>query len=369
LTACVTGLALLGALGVVAVGASSATPRTVRSANAQKGFSIAFANATVGNTWHQTLIEGVSLVAKEARKDGIVTKWGTAVANNSPTDQANQIRSFIVQHYNAILLDATSSTALNGAIQEACNAHILVIAVDATVTAPCAYNVTENWPVDGIVETQFMAKVLHGHGNLIEIRGTAGTTPDEYMHQGIMSVLKKYPKMHIVGTVYADWTDTEAQQKIATLLPSLPTVNGVVDQGGDGAGAALAFEGAHLTVPPIIMGNRGNELRMWKQLVAKNPKYQSMSISSMPGIGTVAFWTIVALLRGVKHVPHTLYFPLMQITKGTLNAWIAATPVNRVATPFLTYAQTVKLIAADNKSGWGKTPGYFVALPTNLPIP
>ena len=45
---------------------------------------------------------------------------------------------------------------------------------------------------------------------------------------------------------------------------------GVVDQGGDGYGAAQAFAAAHKQRPTIIMGNRQDELSWWQEQKAKD---------------------------------------------------------------------------------------------------
>jgi len=77
--------------------------------------------------------------------------------------------------------------------------------------------------------------------------------------------VKEHPNFKIVASVNGDWDQTTAQKAVATILPSLPPLAGVVDQGGDGYGAAQAFVAAHKALPTIIMGNRQDELAWWKE--------------------------------------------------------------------------------------------------------
>ena len=91
----------------------------------------------------------------------------------------------------------------------------------------------------------------------------------------------KHPEFKIVNSVEGDWDQTTAQKAVATVLPSLPEIVGVVDQGGDGYGAAQAFAGAGRKQPIIIMGNRQDELAWWKEQKAKNG-YTTWSASIAP---------------------------------------------------------------------------------------
>lgn len=61
-----------------------------------------------------------------------------------------------------------------------------------------------------------------------------------------------------------DWAADVAQRAVAGVLPSLPKIDAVVTQGGDGYGAAQAFAPAKRETPIIIMGNREDELQWCK---------------------------------------------------------------------------------------------------------
>ena len=115
---------------------------------------------------------------------------------------------------------------------------------------------------------------------------------------GINETLKKYPDMKKVGTVYGNWDGTITQKQVATILPTLPQVDGVLDQGGDGYGAYQAFKAAGRPIPTIIMGNRQDELVLWKQM--KESGYKTYSVSSAPGMSTIAFWIAQQVLAGKK---------------------------------------------------------------------
>lgn len=336
----VAAVAVASGAVAVAVGVGSA-------AAAQSGFKIAYANSEIGNTYHQALVKAVEATEKVALKSGLVSKFTLTNANGSPATQAGQIRQDVVAGYNAIIVDASSATALNGAIQTACSAGIIVVAVNENVTAPCAYNVSPHWPQDTQVQMQYFAKRFHGKANILNVRGVAGTLPDTQMGvNGVESVTKAFPGLKVVGSVYGQWTQTIAQQVTSTILPSLPKVNAVVTQGGDGVGVYNAFKDAKRPIPQIVFGNRGDELRLWQSILKKDPGYGSFSISTWPGgISSFGIWSTIALLKKVVHIkPGYIYFPLSEVTKGTLAKWIKVTPPTSVATRSFTYAATVKVL-------------------------
>ena len=159
---------------------------------------------------------------------------------------------------------------------------------DGTATAPCAYRVVIDYKAMGAEEVAQMAKLQPKGGNLLEIRGLAGTSIDDAIHTGIVAGIKAHPNFKIVSSVAGDWDQTTTQKAVATVLPSLPQIVGVVDQGGDGYGAAQAFAAAHKPRPTIIMGNRQDELSWWQSRSRMVGATWSASIA--PGISTLAFW-------------------------------------------------------------------------------
>jgi ribose transport system substrate-binding protein len=152
----------------------------------------------------------------------------------------------------------------------------------------------------------------------------------------------KYPGFKIVGSVYANWTQTIAQREVASLLPTLPQIDGVVTQGGDGYGTAQAFKAAGRKMPIIILGNRYDDLVWWKQQRDAN-KYETWSLTPAPAESQVGFWVAQQVLAG-KDVPKDLVIPAMDLQQADLDYWLAHTPPGGVANTTYTQDWTVQLI-------------------------
>ncbi|MFC0245919.1 ABC transporter substrate-binding protein [Falsochrobactrum ovis] len=291
---------------------------------------IAFSNNYAGNSWRQAMLESWDKVTKEAVEAGIVAAADAfTTAENQATEQAAQIQNMILQGYDAIVINAASPTALNGAVKEACDAGITVVSFDGIVTEPCAWRIEVDFKQMGEDQIDYLAERLPEGGNLLEIRGLAGVSVDDNIHAGIEAGVAKHPNFKIVGSVNGDWAADVAQRAVAGILPSLPKIDAVVTQGGDGYGAAQAFAAANRETPIIIMGNREDELLWWKEQKDANG-YETMSVSIAPGVSTLAFWVAQQILDG-KEVKKDLIVPFLSVSQDTLEDSLANTKKGGVA--------------------------------------
>lgn len=285
------------------------------------GMKIAFSNSYAGNSFRQIMIKNFESMAQKAVDDKVIAGFTTVSSDNNVTEQAGHIQNLVLQGYNAIIVLAGSDTALNGAIKEACDAGVTVVSFASGVTEPCAYNVDYNLDSYAKTELDFIAsKFGDKPANILEIRGMAGDGFDKRLHEGVLKAMADHPSYKIVGEVYGQWTATVAQKEVAGILPSLPKVDAVLTQGGDGWGAMQAFKAAGQQPPIIIMGNRQDELQAWKDESANG--YETISLGATPSVSQAAFWVAQQLLAG-KEVPKFVEVPLLTVKQPDLDAWLA----------------------------------------------
>jgi len=312
-----------------------------------KDKKIAFSNNYAGNSWRQAMLNSYDIVTKKAVADGVVAAADVfTTADKEVPTQAAQIQNLILQGYDAIVINASSPDALNGAIQQACDAGIVVVSFDGIVTAPCAWRVVVDFKDMGKQEVVQLKDLLPDGGNLLEIRGLAGTSIDDAIHAGIEEGVAENPQFKIVASVEGDWDQTTAQKAVATVLPSLPDIVGIVDQGGDGYGAAQAFAAAGRDRPVIIMGNRQDELQWWKEQKEKDG-YKTWSASIAPGVSTLAFWVAQQILDGNKDIPHDLLVPYLAFTQDDFEAALPTIAEGGVASKEYTLDEAKKAIESN----------------------
>jgi ribose transport system substrate-binding protein len=308
------------------------------------GKKIALSNNYAGNSWRQAMLKSWDKVTSKAVADKVVAAADPfTTAENQVTEQAAQIQNMILQGYDAIVVNAASPDALNGAVKEACDAGITVVSFDGIVTEPCAWRIAVDFKQMGKDQIIYLKDKMPEGGNLLEIRGLAGVFVDDEISKGIHEGVAENPQFKIVGSVHGDWAQDVAQKAVAGILPSLPEIKAVVTQGGDGYGAAQAFKAANRPTPLIIMGNRQDELAWWKEQKDAN-KYETMSVSIAPGVSTLAFWVAQQILDG-KEVPKDLTVPFLRIDQDTLEANLETTEKGGVANTEYSLEDAQKVIA------------------------
>ncbi|WP_417260605.1 ABC transporter substrate-binding protein [Celeribacter sp.] len=291
---------------------------------------IALSNNYAGNSWRQAMLQSFDDVAKAAVADGVVAAADAfTTSENQATEQAAQIQNMILQGYDAIVVNAASPTALNGAIKEACDAGVVVVSFDGIVTEPCAWRIAVDFEEMGRLQVEYLASRIPDGGNLLELRGLAGVFVDDEISAGIHKGVEQFPQFEIVGSVHGDWAQDVAQKAVAGILPSLPDIVGVATQGGDGYGTAQAFAAAGRETPLIVLGNRQDEMAWWAEQ-HEATGYETLSLSIAPGVASLAFWVAQQILDGAE-VSKDLSVPFLQVTQDTLAETLAATPEGSVA--------------------------------------
>lgn len=131
-----------GTLTACGGGSSASTSAVASGSTAAAGgkYKIALSNAFMGNDWRQIMIKCAEVAAT---KEPYASKLDLTIINseNSAEAQSAAIDAMVEQGYNAILVDASSSSALLPSIKRAQDAGIVVVSFDSVVIAeastPC----------------------------------------------------------------------------------------------------------------------------------------------------------------------------------------------------------------------------------------
>ncbi len=296
---------------------------------------IALSNAYYGNTWRHQMVEAFESAAKTAKADGLIADYIAMNGDGSVAQQNSQIAELILKGVDVLLVDAASETAVNGVIEKACKAGIIVISFNSIANAPCNYQLNFDFKGYKAIQAEAVMKMLGGKGNIIQVRGVKGSAPDADMFASQEEVLKNYPDVKIVATVYGQATASVAQAAITNVLPSLPHVDAVLAQGGsDDVGIAQAFVqygGEYKDHMPIIEGGGGTDFVAWWAAENAANGYQTVSMNTTPGIGGAAFWLGLSLLKGGQ-APKMMIMPVATVDASNL-AEYAKLPPGQIISP------------------------------------
>ena len=235
--------------GAVALALAS-MPATVVATPAAEPYVIYLSNNFVGNDWRQQM-ERVAKVA--VTKDPLKGKVDLHIENAEGTVQAqiNSLNNIIRAKPAAILIDASSADGLNPTIQKACDAGIVVVSFDQTVTAPCAYKMHSDFDVMANNQAEWVATMLGGKGKILKADGLAGAPISEQFAKNFATIFSKYPDIQIVGHFNSNYAPGPEQQGVAALLAAHPEVDAILSQ-AYGTGAMKALQNADRPMVPIV---------------------------------------------------------------------------------------------------------------------
>ena len=215
------------------------------------GKKIALSNNYAGNSWRQAMLKSWDKVTKPAVADGIVAAADPfTTAENQVTEQAAQIQNLILQGYDAIVLNAASPDALNGAVKEACDAGITVVSFDGIVTEPCAWRIAVDFKQMGKDEVALPRRArcrtaATSSRSAASPASSSTTRSPRASTRASPRTRSSRSSARCTATGRRTWR----RRRSPASCRACPTIVGVVTQGGDGYGAAQAFKAAGRRLP------------------------------------------------------------------------------------------------------------------------
>ena len=182
-------------------------------------------------------------------------------------------------------------------IAQAAARNIKVVSVDQRVTAPQAYNATNDQVAYGRIGAEWLFQKLGGRGNVVEMRGIAGVPADTDRHAGFQLALRKYPNIKVVKQTFTGWQFAPGGKQMLDILNSGVQVDGVWTSGIDYT-VVNAFRTAKKPLVPIVGADNNGFLK--QQLTLKD--FHGAAVTNPATIGGVGASMAIQLLQG-RSVP------------------------------------------------------------------
>jgi ribose transport system substrate-binding protein len=187
---------------------------------AAEGYTLGFSNAFgIGNGFRE---EQLCTAVAQAKVSGEVTDATWIHQDDATYPQLQQFRDLIAKHPDAILFNPNSPDGLNEAIDEAQEEGIVTVAIDAYVTDPETYNLSNDQYNYGYVGATWLFDKV-GEGNVYYMRGIVGHPADLDRHAGVMKALEEHPGITLLPSndgVGTDWSPDKGTQLINDLITS-----------------------------------------------------------------------------------------------------------------------------------------------------
>jgi ribose transport system substrate-binding protein len=297
---------MIGLAAVVVVAAACSTAPGASSApggsSAAGGtkYTIGFSNAGgVGNGWREAMLCSAKA---QAVKAGNVSKVTIIHRDTDAPGQLSDIRTLIAQGVNAIIINPSGPDALNPAIAEAIAAGITVIAVDASVTAPGAYNLSNDQEQYAYLGATWLFKAMGDKGAVVYMRGIAGHPADTDRDTGFQRALKEHAGITIASTAVTKWDPATATQQINDIMSAGTKFDGIWTSGVDSNIVDALKAAGHPYVPIVGADNAGFVTQL---LAADGPK--GAAVTNPASIGGAGVTLALQILSGKKPSATTVH--------------------------------------------------------------
>ncbi len=346
----------------------------------QKKYKIFLSLSYSGNSWQSEAANIVKALAATPPYNKTVD-LKEVISGTEVQAQISAYESMIAAGADGIISFPVSPTGLNRTIRKGCQKGTAFFMYDATVTEPCAYNVSYITAGFGENTAQALVNLLKGKGKIFLSRGVPGNSVDKRHYDGAMSVFKKYPGIQVVAEYYGMWDDQTTQSETAKALAAHPDVDGIWAQAGeDGAVKALLATNRQKLV--AITGENSNGFR----LALANPALQKrglrgVSSGSPPATAGYAFKLMMGMLtKKQSFATHDVQYPLpwvpadkVKLCKGDrFENGCNTFPEGKVPDSFVTEVFNAQLVPEISlKSALSGTPTVGMStqpLPTQLAV-
>ena len=265
-----------------------------------KQASIALADGFGDNTWRELTRYSAVTIAAQCPS---VTKYVYANGEGNTQKAISDINSLVAQGVTAIVDFPDAGKAMLPVLTKAYQAGTIVVPyrVDPGGTAGQNYNayLSTDFTSAGVLWGKDVAGALNGKGNVVFLGGPAANSQSLEEYQGLQSVFKGYPGIHIIGQQpynVTNWDPALTQQVVASLLAKYPKIDAVVSDFGTALAASFPqFTKAGRQIP-VIATEDGNSLGCdYASMHGSDPAFKLFTVSSQTWMVEYAMRYAIAL--------------------------------------------------------------------------
>ncbi|AWK89450.1 ABC transporter substrate-binding protein [Azospirillum thermophilum] len=284
--------------------AASAGAQGLPAMKQKETYKVGFAQTESNNPWRIAQTESMKA---EAAKRGWQLVYTDAAG--SAAKQVADVDSMIAQGVDLIFLAPREEKPLVPAVMKAKRAGIPVILLDRTVDESVAKAgrdyvtfIGSDFVEEGRRAAQWLVKATNGNARIIQLEGTAGSSPANDRRKGFEEVIAKNPGMKIVASQSGDFVRDKGRQVTETLLQAHPDATAIYAHNDEMViGAIAAVEAAGRTPGKDIRLVSIDGTRDALQAIIDGKLGATVECS--PRFGPKAFDTALRYAKGEKIEP------------------------------------------------------------------
>src|SRR5579862_837968 len=265
-----------------------------------KQASIALADGFGDNTWRELTRYSAVTIAAQCPS---ITKYVYTNGEGNTQKAISDIDSLVAQGITAIVDFPDAGKAMLPALTKAYQAGTIVVPYRVFPGGTSGQNysayISTDFTSAGVLWGNDVAQALNGKGNVVFLGGPPANSQSLAEYQGLQSVFKKYPGLHLLGQSpynVTNWDPATTQQVVASLLSKYPTIDAVVSDFGTALAASFPeFQKAGRQIP-VIATEDGNSLGCdYASMSSSDPGFRLFTVSSQTWMVEYAMRYAIAL--------------------------------------------------------------------------
>lgn len=242
-------------------------------------------------------------------------------ADNNAQTQAAKVENLLSRGVKALVIQPVNSNAAANLVKMAHQDKVPVVSYDRLITnAPVDFYVTQDSFNVGVQQAEAAVKATHQKGNYVILSGQAGHSVANDITRGVLSVLKKYPKIKVVVQKNHDsWSQAKAMATVENALTEYKNkIDAVLaNNSGMAQGAIKALEEQGLAGKVFVAGADA-DLAAIKNIVAGKQQFEVLK--DIAPLAEAAADTAFKLAKGEKPESNT------KVESGKYTVLTMATP-------------------------------------------
>jgi len=259
--------------------------------------------------------------AMEAKAAELGVRLIITDAERSAEKQIQQVESFVAQRVDVIILNPCEVEASSPAVDKAMQAGIPIINVNSeTRSEPTAF-VGSRDEESAEIAIDYIAKRLHGKGQIMMISGYPGQAAEIKRTEGARAALAKYPNLKLIAEQTANWSREEGMALVENWLQaygdSIDAIFAQNDEMGLGALNALQAAGAKDRIVLVSVDAISDALKAVDQGQLDATVFQNARLQA-----ETAVQTAVQIVNGQPY-DRKVVIPFELVTQENVDRYIA----------------------------------------------
>ena len=184
---------------------------------------IGMSQCNLGEPWRVQMNADVKAAAAQHPEVQVIYKD----AQNQSTTQQAQVREFMDQGVDLIIISPKEAKPLTEPVRDAYQAGIPVIVLDRKVEGDdyTCFIGADNVKI-GREAGRFLVQALNGRGAIVELQGLMTSTPGQERHKGFVEGIKG-SNLKIIFSADCKWLEPDAQREMNSALARFPQANAI----------------------------------------------------------------------------------------------------------------------------------------------